>query len=36
MTAAEIVKNHLTYLPYEAAELRMLPRDIFEAAQPLF
>lgn len=31
-----LVGEHLTHLPYEAAALRMLPLDVFEAARPLF
>ncbi len=33
---AELVLTHLTYLPYEAEPLRMLPRAVFDAARPLF
>ena len=33
---AELTATHLTHLPYEAAALRMLPRSVFEAANPLF
>lgn len=33
---AELTATHLTHLPYEAAALRMLPRAVFEAAEPLF
>ena len=33
---ASLVRRQLLHLPYEAGELRMLPREVFEAARPLF
>ena len=33
---AQLVTQYLTYLPYDASELRMLPKPVFEAAIPLF
>jgi hypothetical protein len=33
---AQIVRRYLLHLPFEASDLRMLPRDLFDAAKPLF
>lgn len=33
---AQLVAQYLTHLPYEADELRMIPREVFEDAKPLF
>jgi hypothetical protein len=33
---AELVARHLQHLPFVSDDLRMLPRDVFEAARPLF
>jgi hypothetical protein len=33
---AQLVARYLVHLPFEASELRMLPRSLFEAAAPLF
>jgi hypothetical protein len=33
---AQLVVRYLTNLPYEADELRMIPRELFEEAMPLF
>lgn len=33
---AQLVARYLTHLPYEADELRMIPRELFEEARPLF
>lgn len=33
---AALAARHLTHLPYEAEQLRMLPRAVFDAARPLF
>jgi hypothetical protein len=33
---AQLVARHLVHLPFEADELRMIPRNLFEAATPLF
>ena len=33
---ASLVRRQLLHLPYEAGELRMLPREVFDAARPLF
>lgn len=35
-TTAALVKTYLPHLPYDANELKMLPRDVFDAAAPLF
>jgi hypothetical protein len=33
---AQLVAQYLTNLPYAADELRMIPRELFEQAKPLF
>jgi hypothetical protein len=33
---AQIVAQYLTHLPFAAEDLRMIPRDLFEDARPLF
>jgi hypothetical protein len=33
---AQLVARYLTHLPYDADELRMIPRDLFEDARSLF
>lgn len=35
-TVARLVSRYLPHLAFEASELRMLPRDVFDAAVPLF
>lgn len=35
-TVGRLVSRYLPHLAYDAAQLRMLPRDVFEAAVPLF
>lgn len=34
--AAKLVSDYFPHLPYDAGELKMLPRDVFLAAAPLF
>lgn len=36
IAVAGIVRDHLTHLPFEISALKMLPRDVAEAAQGLF
>ncbi len=33
---AKIVSRYLQYLPFDSSDMRMLPRDVFEVAKPLF
>jgi hypothetical protein len=33
---AQLVARYLVHLPFEADELRMIPRPVFDDAQPLF
>jgi hypothetical protein len=35
-TIAKLVVDHFPHLPYVAADLKSLPKDVFEAARPLF